>query len=220
MKEESGFQKIGHTIISEGKSQEDETRQSIIPAAAQDASKAKASVSKPGVGKARVSKSGKPKVIPLRQEDIEAGTVSAGRNRMMWVLVVVLGAAMGFVVMRSMKTSKLRRQRRTAAGMLAIKNETAATQTPIMWKVPKEIGDSVRDVTGSAVVDFKLPKKDKLPDILVSGIVVYSDENKSAIIGDRIVKVGDVIDGVIVHEITNDSVVFEKDEIRWIINID
>ncbi len=51
-------------------------------------------------------------------------------------------------------------------------------------------------------------------DRLVKGIV-YSQTNPSAIVGDRIVSVGDTINGITIVAIEKDAVEFEKDGKRW-----
>jgi type II secretory pathway component PulC len=61
-----------------------------------------------------------------------------------------------------------------------------------------------------------LPAPEDLPQLSVRGIVVFNNNSKSAIVGDMIVKEGDTVKGVKIYEITTDSVVFEKDGVRWL----
>jgi uncharacterized membrane protein len=67
---------------------------------------------------------------------------------------------------------------------------------------PKEVVDSLKDVVVS-------PKWVALKGIL------YSEDNPSAIVGDKIVKEGDIINGIRVVKINKNTVEFEKDGERW-----
>jgi hypothetical protein len=67
---------------------------------------------------------------------------------------------------------------------------------------PKEVMVSLKDVVVS-------PKETALKGIL------YSEDNPSALIGETIVREGDIIDGVKVVKINRDTVEFEKDGEKW-----
>jgi len=156
----------------------------------------------------------KRKVIPLRQEEINLSDGEAKRKRLMMGLVLVLGIVLGFILLRpSGNESNTGMPDNT--GNSSNKNVISESEVAGIWKVPEKISGSVRDITKSSKSKSEYAVPSDLPRLKVRGIVVYTDDNKSAIIEDMIVKIGDVIKGVKVYKITSDSVVFEKDGVRW-----
>lgn len=67
---------------------------------------------------------------------------------------------------------------------------------------PKEVTTTAKDATAS-------------PNGTALKVILYSEDNPSALIGDKILKEGDTIDGVKVVKINKDSVEFEKDGQQW-----
>lgn len=216
MKQESGFKKSGHAI-SESHNLQSVVEQSMSPFSVADATTAFAN--KSDIASSKVSMGGKRKVIPLRLEDIDACDGGAGRTRTSICLVVVLSFVLGFIIMRSLGLFA-DAEPLTVGDLVGAKKEPGVAQTLIAWDVPDDIGEGGRDITKSGKVAAKLLNVPQMPDFSVSVIIVYSDSNKSAIIGDLTVRVGDVIDGVKICMITDDSVEFEKDGVRWIVNIE
>jgi hypothetical protein len=227
MKQESGFNKTDHVIVSGQTQRQDGIGQTMTP----DCLSPEVSDNAPDVCKvtesdtggpadARQAKRSKVKVIPMRQEDVDAGQVSSGRNRMMIGFVIVLSVVLGFIIMRSMGFGRGQQAKSSETDGSDVKKVTAVTKAQVVWNVPGLI-KSARDITMPAEVaelpdTGELADTPKLPDILVSGIIVYSNNNISAIIDGGLVIAGDVVDGVKVYKITEDSVEFEKDGVRWV----
>ncbi|MDD5065254.1 MAG: hypothetical protein PHQ35_10925 [Phycisphaerae bacterium] len=71
-----------------------------------------------------------------------------------------------------------------------------------------------KDVVTPKTVMVTLKEAVSPKDITVKGIL-YSADNPSALIGEKIVREGDIIDGVKVVKINKDSVEFERDGEKW-----
>ena len=214
MKQESGYKKTGQSMIADGHKLDGQVGESMTPEIC-------LSKSISATGCVNKSKPGKGKVIPLRQEDIGSLDGSAKRKRVMIGLVVLMSIVLALIIIRptGMPFGKVEKPQNTD-GFVAGKVEKGSS-VPIAWKVPGAIGNDVRDITGSfsekneLLKPVELPKPAELPQIMVSGIVVYNNNRMSAIIGDELVKVGDVVKGAKVYTITSDSVVFEINGVRW-----
>lgn len=209
MKHESGFIKTAQAIVTEGQNMQSQIDKTMS--------------SQSGSGKSmpagRAGTSPKPvkgKVIPLRQEDIDSGGGGVKKRRFMIVLGVVLSAVMGLIITRSMGITFAGGQKpKKADGRVEMNNIDNDSASIVIWKVPEKISNGVRDITKSVEKEPELPEPGDLPQLSVRGIVVFNNSNKSAIVGDMIVKEGDTVKGVKIYEITTDSVVFEKDGVRW-----
>jgi hypothetical protein len=216
MKQESDYNKTDYSIIADDKRQ-DGVEQTMTP----DCLPGDVSGDVPAVGTgagigvnvAEACQSGKVKVIPLRQEDVDADQVGSGRKRTMIGFVVALSIVLGFIIMRSSGFSVGRQSDLPAADAQAESKSPTVTGAAINWKIPGLIKDA-RDITRPAIAE--LPQVPQSSDISVSGIVAYSDGNISAMIDDRLAKAGDVVEGVMVYKITEDFVVFEKNGVRWV----
>jgi len=209
MKHESGFKKTGQTVITEGHNLQSQIDQTM--------SQQSGSGKSMSVGRAGTSpKPAKGKVIPLRQEDIDLSGGGAKKRCLMIVLVVVLCGVLGLIITRSMGITFADGQKpKKADSRVEMKNIDNDSASMVIWKVPDKISNSVRDITKSMIKEPELPEPEDLPQLSVRGIVVYNNNSKSAIVGDMIVKVGDTVKGVKIYNITADSVVFEKDGVRW-----
>ncbi len=215
MKQESGYNKTDYSIIADDKWQ-DGVEQTMTPdclpgEVSGDVSDVGIDT---GVNVALASSRGKVKVIPLRQEDVYADQVGGGRKRMMIGFVVALSIVLGFIIMRSSGFSVGGQPDLSVTDGQAESKAGAVTEAAINWKIPGLIKDA-RDITRPVEIP-ELPQVPQSSDISVSGIIAYSNDNISAMIGDRLVKAGDVVEGVVVYKITEDSVVFEKDGVRWV----
>jgi hypothetical protein len=227
MKQESGINKISQSTIHDDDARQDRIGQAMTPdshspgvsGSVSDVCNVPESSVVAEVAPVQASKRSKVKVIPLRKEDIDAGQVSTGRNRMMIGLVVVLGIVMGFIIMKSMGSSARRAEKSAAADVSVAKNDGIVTTASINWNLPGLI-KSARDVTRAAAEIPETPDVPQLQDVSVSGIIVYSNNDMSAIIGDQIYKIGDVVEGAVVYKILKDSVVFEMDGIRLVKNVE
>jgi len=196
MKQESGFKEA------------DQISQAVLPESSLDK----------GVTAAGVKPS-KPKVIPLRQEDIDLSNGDVKRKRFMIGIVVVLSIVLATIITRSIKTG--------SAVVNGPQTTDSSTEQAVgdlsagpVWELPQKISFAVRDVTNSKSEKTEVPRPADLPQLSVRGIVVYNDDNKSAIVGDTVVRAGDSVKGVKVIMITADFVVFEKDGFRWSQNVE
>jgi len=209
MKHESGFKKTGQAVITEGHNLQSQIDQTM-------SSQSGSGKSMPAGRTGTSPKPAKGKVIPLRQEDIDLSGGGAKKRRLMIGLVVVLSIVMGLIITRSMGITFSGGQKpKKADSRLEMKNIDNDSASMVTWKVPDKISNSVRDITKSMKKEPELSEPEDLPQLSVRGIVVYNNNSKSAIVGDMIVKVGDTVKGVKIYKITADSVVFEKDGVRW-----
>jgi hypothetical protein len=208
MKRESGFRKIGESMVAEGYKLDAQVGGSMTP---------KDNLGKSILAHGGIKKAGpaKGKVIPLRQEDIKSLDGSGTRKRVMVGLVIIMSVVLALILVRPTGLLSGGEKNPQKTGVIAPSEVKKDTPASVIWKVPGAIGKGVRDITGSFGKKSELPKPPELPQLVVSGIVVYNNKKMSAIIGDEIVKVGDVVKGVKIYSITFDSVVFEMDGVRW-----
>lgn len=121
----------------------------------------------------------------------------------------VLFFALGGSTQPTGKTKATQNQQANQAQALAAKAE-------ITWEKPQPWPEDIRDPmqfgkiqaspAGSQQTDFS--------ECVVKGIV-FSSTRPTAIIGDQIVAVGEVVNGITVVKINKDSVEFEKDGETW-----
>lgn len=223
MKQESGFDKTGHTVISTDADRQDDIVRAMTPdclppeesAKVPDVCKVSEHDTGVGGGVRQVSRRSKVKVVPLRQEDVAGAKVSGVRNRMMIIVVVALCIVLGFVIIKSKGPGADGQAKSPETAVTGGKESGRVTNASLAWKIPQLI-KSARDITGAAADVPQLPDTPLLSDISVSGIIVYGNKSMAAIIDATLVKAGDVVDGVTVYKITQDSVVFEKDGVRWV----
>jgi hypothetical protein len=92
-------------------------------------------------------------------------------------------------------------------------NAAVAFDGSIKWEFPPLYPENARDPTvfGRATVTTE-----ETTDKLVVKGIVYSEDNPCAVIGERICFAGDVIDGVTIVKINQNSVEFSKDNEKWI----
>jgi hypothetical protein len=94
------------------------------------------------------------------------------------------------------------------------KNTTAvaavASNGQIEWQLPPVFPENLRDpmVIGAAT------SQSEQAGPVVKGIV-YSEDNPCAVVGDRIVSAGDIVDGATVVKISPDSVEFAAGDKKW-----
>jgi hypothetical protein len=89
----------------------------------------------------------------------------------------------------------------------------------IDWRIPEPYPMTLRDpMQPSSETDVKAEAETitagKIASIIVKGIV-HSMDNPSAVVGTQIVHEGDVISGVSVVKINQDSVEFQMNDKRW-----
>jgi len=209
MKNESGF-KNEQDIIGQGGGLQSGQK---MPMPSQNAP----SKPSPPISQPKSLKGGKGKVIPVKQEDLDLVGGGKGRKKLMSVLVVVLGIVFVLIISRSMGIGFGGGKDKPKTSNTESSKQTDGDSMPVInWKTPAMITEVVRDVTNKVTGRSDSGGRgESSEELTVTGIVVYNDNKKSAIIGDSIVKEGDSIEGVKIHRITKDTVTFEKDGKRW-----
>ncbi len=135
-------------------------------------------------------------------------TVNAGRHKAMILLMPVLLIVFIVVLMHPLGTT----------GRKSVKNKgnsnassSVAFGGKVDWELPPVYPENLRDpmVFGSTAQSKETPDRP-----VVKGIV-YSEDNPCAVVGDRIVTAGDVVQGATVVKINSDSVEFTKGDETW-----
>jgi hypothetical protein len=109
----------------------------------------------------------------------------------------------------------LRPQARPAAANNSAVSAGVAFDGKIKWEMPAPYPESLRDAM--AIVEKPKDKKKDEENTnrpAVKGIV-YSEDNPCAVVGDRIVSVGDVVQDATVVKINPDSVEFKRGDESW-----
>lgn len=136
------------------------------------------------------------------------GTNTA-KQKAMILLMPVLLIVFIFVLTRSLRTPDPRSTKDTD------KNDASLSTVfngKIDWELPSVYPDNIRDpmVFGSST------QKKEEPDRPVVKGIVFSEDNPCAVVGDRIVTAGDVVQGATVVKVNQDSVEFRKGDETWI----
>ena len=92
-----------------------------------------------------------------------------------------------------------------------------AAKTEIEWQKPSVYPETLRDPMkkSSTLVKGITTTEPAGGNVVVRGIV-WSEDNPAAIIGTQVIYQGQVVDGVAVVKINQDSVEFEKDGQTWV----
>ena len=145
----------------------------------------------------------KAKLLTLKQG------AALDRQKMMLLLFPVLAIVLLLVVVNAVKTSP-------GTSVTPLNKATAAVPlspgSKINWEIPQPIPANLRNpmVFGPP----QLRETELLEALAVKGIV-YSEDNSSAIIGDRIVSAGDTVAGATIVKINSDSVDFAMGDKKW-----
>ncbi|MBN2018992.1 MAG: hypothetical protein JW749_02070 [Sedimentisphaerales bacterium] len=140
-----------------------------------------------------------------------AASQNAGRKKMMMLLMPVLGLVFIFVVFKLLIKPKPVRPPLPSAA--AASGAQLAFDGKIHWVLPMVYPDNLRDPTVVGAV--KSPEgTDDSGRLPVKGIV-FSEDNPCAVIGNRIVSIGEVVQGATVVKINKDSVEFEMGDKKW-----
>lgn len=131
--------------------------------------------------------------------------VSPGRQKATLLLIAVLPVILVFVIAKFVITPN-------KAGAIPVQSAAvvASVNNQIKWQVPPPLPNSFRDpmVFGAA------GKNQQDGGIVVKGIV-YSEDNPSAVVGDRIVVAGDTVGGAKIVKINPGSVEFAAGDKKW-----
>jgi hypothetical protein len=131
----------------------------------------------------------------------------SGRQKMMLMLSPVLVIILLLVVVNAVKKSP-----KTSAKPSKKAAVAAAFDGKITWELPQLIPVSLRDPMVFGAVSTA--GKESTAGPVVKGIV-YSEDNPCAVVGDRIVSVGDTVAGATVVKINPDSVDFAMGDKKW-----
>jgi hypothetical protein len=134
--------------------------------------------------------------------------VSPARQKTMVILVPVLFLTMIFVFSRVLSGPSSKTSR---AQGFAPSNAVAASNDEIDWQIPDPYPTTLRDPMQFGSVTTA---QNGTGNLIVKGIV-YSKENPSAVIDNRIVHEGEKVSGATVVKINKDSVELEKNGKRW-----
>lgn len=129
-----------------------------------------------------------------------------GRQKIILLLSPVLAIVLLLVVVNAAKKSP------GALVKSSNKATAAVLDSKINWEIPQPIPANLRNpmVFGSVSTS----EKGTAEGPVVKGIV-YSEDNSSAVVGDRIVSVGDTVAGATVVKINPDSVDFAMGDKKW-----
>jgi len=133
--------------------------------------------------------------------------VSTSRQKTMAILVPVLFIVLLFVFIKVLRTPATKGTEPQGSEQ---KNAFAASNK-INWQIPETYPTTLRDPMQFGSITTNSPETGK---ITVKGIV-YSKDNPSAVIADRIVHEGDKVLDATVVKINKDSVEFEMNNERW-----
>jgi hypothetical protein len=132
--------------------------------------------------------------------------VNPGKQKAMLALMAVLPVVFIFVL------SKVLLPAAPSGGTPSNKAAAAvAFDGKINWELPPVFPENIRD---PMVFGAVAQNQENAGRPLVKGIV-YSEDNPCAVVGERIVSPGDVVDGVTVVKINRDSVEFAMGDKNW-----
>jgi len=139
------------------------------------------------------------------------------RQKMMVILAPILFIALIFMFVRAFSSPS---QKIKGAGTSASLNASAAdSKTKLDWQVPQPYPTTLRDPmqfgsAASKTSQTKTKTETSTAELIIKGIV-YSKDNPSAVVGDRIVHQGDKVLDVVIVKINENSVEFEANGKKW-----
>jgi hypothetical protein len=125
--------------------------------------------------------------------------------------VMILAAPVLLVVFILVITQAVKKSPSTTAKPSKKASAAVAFEGKINWELPAVIPDNLRD---PMVFGATGQSKETTSGPVVKGIV-YSEDNPCAVVGDRIVSVGDTVGGATVVKINTDSVEFAMGDKNW-----
>jgi hypothetical protein len=135
------------------------------------------------------------------------GVVPARQKAMILIVPVVVVFIVVFVRMLWMPGGSAVKP----TGKIAF-SATAASTSKIEWELPPLYPQTLRDPMSLGT--FVVHGRENVGKPAVKGIV-YSEDSPSAVVGDRIVSAGDVVEGATVVKINPDSVEFAIGDKNW-----
>ncbi len=149
---------------------------------------------------------------------------SPTKQKAMVIMVPVLAIIMIFVF-RQVLSKAPRKTKATGIDDTPVVVANADSSHEIDWKIPEPIAVTMRE-------PIKLPDESNTQnpeqnettskvttETIIVRDIVYSKDKASALIGSKIVYVGDIINGATIVKINRDSIEFEKNGDRWEQNV-
>jgi hypothetical protein len=127
---------------------------------------------------------------------------------LMPILLMVLIAVVANVLLKPTGKGTI------AAARSASSAAASAFDGKINWQLPAPYPQNLRDPMNFGALASQSQGQDKESRPAVKGIV-YSEDNPCAVVGDRIVSKGDVVNGATVVKINSDSVEFTDGDKSW-----
>lgn len=146
--------------------------------------------------------------------------VSPTRQKATVVLIPVLAVVLIFVIRQVFWTAP---KKTKGADNDAAVAKASGPGNDIEWQIPEPYPSTLRDPMYLVIKNPEKYKPETFTDeteitIAVKG-VLYSEDNPAALIGNKIVHIGDIVSGAEIINIGRDSVTFEIDGKRWKENI-
>lgn len=153
--------------------------------------------------------------------------VSPTKQKAMVIMVPILAIIMIFAFRQVLSKSPRKTKGTEADDTPLVSNTDSGNE--IDWKIPEPIKIMARDPVqlpdesntqnGNENTGQQGTENTENQGILIIKDIVFSRDKPSAVIGARIVYVGDTINGMTIVKINRDSIEFEKDGERWIKNV-
>jgi len=150
--------------------------------------------------------------------------VSPIKQKAMVIMVPVLAIIMVFVF-RQVLSKAPRKTEGAGTDDAPVVVANADSGNEIDWKIPEPIQAITRDpikISDESITQGEDPNEttgDDATETIIVRDIVYSKDKPSAVIGSKIVYVGDIINGFTIVKINRDSIEFEKDGERWEQNV-
>ena len=149
---------------------------------------------------------------------------SPTKQKAMVIMIPVLAIIMIFVF-RQVLSKAPRKTKATGTDDIPVVVANADSGHEIDWKIPEPIAVITKD-------PIKLPDESNTQntdpnettgkvttETIIVRDIVYSHDKPSAVIGSKIVYVGDIVNGATIIKINRDSIEFEKNGDRWEQNV-
>ncbi len=147
--------------------------------------------------------------------------VSPARQKATVILIPVLAVVLIFIVRQVFWSAP--KKIKGADNDASVVQKSAKSGSEIEWKIPEPYPSTLRDPMYLVISNTEKKKPETINNeteitIAVKG-VLFSEDNPAALIGNKIVHVGDVVSGAEIINIGRDSVTFEINGRRWKENV-
>ena len=151
-------------------------------------------------------------LLGLKAKLLDSKTAAGSKKqKMMLVLLPVLGLVLVVVLFRVLRSPAVKPPP-NPSGKSSASQSSAAFDGKPNWQMPPLYPDNLRDPMVFGPVSDPTHESNDRPS--VKGIV-FSEDNPCAVINNRIISVGEVVQGATVVKINPDSVEFSKGDQKW-----